>query len=445
MCSDRGVTWSESKAVKGARRRIKLCARTLSAARTGMPTIQMQIPDDRHVYAWWEQCSEAQVADALDAIGTLYTVIQSQDAAHEIRRLQNRLEGASEATAIVAKTTSESVASMYAQQMDEKNRVIALLTEQCTALRSMFDNYKANSETQHRITEQVMDTLKSQQRTTISAQQMGSVAEDEVEQLVIETLACEVENTSHAGGCGDRLVTTPDGMQLMLEVKNVERLHSKHDIDKFKKDIYANAEKQTINAALLISLKTTALPNISGPCSVWFMNTPHARIPVVMLSCNTRTAIQLALHGVSQLQSLAAKESMARGRAPLEMDTLEAERTQLQRVLPMICRHIHETESQLESRIELLQRLMDDALSERTHQKEIAYQMLKLQQSVSWLAASQEGTEMDFAVSIVHMMKERTGEFPKTAQMTQPQRLAVKAAGGLKAVIEVAKKRQRTE
>ena len=45
---------------------------------------------------------------------------------------------------------------MFAQQLEEKDQVIALLKEQCVSLRSMFDEYKANSDTQHRITEQVV-------------------------------------------------------------------------------------------------------------------------------------------------------------------------------------------------------------------------------------------------------------------------------------------------
>lgn len=413
-----------------------------------MPTIVLNVPESRCSNQWWTFCSESQIADALEAIGGLLQVSQSNDAADEIRKLQNRLDGANEAAAIVARTTSERVEAMFSQQLDEKNRTIALLKEQCDALKTMFDQYRLNSDAQTRITEQVVDSLKqasssSSQASLISAQQMGGVAEDEVEQLVVQTLACEIQDVSHAGGCGDRLISTPDGMNLMLEVKNVERLHSKADIDKFKRDVYNNAEKQVINAALLISLKTTTLPNVSGPCSVWFMNTPHARVPVVMLSCNTRTAIQLALHGVCQLQSIAAKESIARGEGPLDMETLEMERTHLQRVLPAMCRHIHEMDSQLESRIELLQRLIDDALNERGRQKDLAYQVLKMQQNISWLAAAQEGNEMEFAISIVDSLRERMGDYPKTSQMTQPQRIAVKAAGGLKAVVEASKKRKR--
>ena len=411
-----------------------------------MRTIVLQVPDDRCCdNQWWTNCTEAQVADALDAVGAILAQAHATDAAEEIRRLQSRLEGANEAAAIVAKTTSERVEAAFATRLDEKERVIAMLREQCESFRHMFEQVKANSETQHRVTEQVVETLRNgpASASTLSAQEMGGVAEADVEQLVAQTLACEVEDVSHGGGRGDRLVTTPEGMRLMLEVKNVDRLHSKHDMEKFKRDVYNNAEAQTINAALLVSLKTTALPNVSGPCSVTFMNTPHARVPVVMLSSNARTAIQLALHGISQLQLIAAKESLARGRAPLEMDALENERAELQRVLPTLCRHVHETESHLESRIELLQRLLDDALAERTRQKDVLYQVLKLQQSVSWLGASQEGNELELAVSIVCAMKERKGEYPKTSEMTVPQRAAIKAAGGLKTVVETARKRQR--
>lgn len=414
-----------------------------------MQEIVLTVPDGRCAIAWWKSCSETQLADALEAVGVLWTTSVANDAADEIRRLQGRLQGANEAAAIVASTTAEQVRATFSQQLGEKDRVIALLKEQCDSLRSMFDEYRANSDTQHRIAEQVVESLKQRAseegKPQISAQAMGSVAEHEVERLVVETLACEIEDVSRAGGCGDRLVTTPDGMKLMLEVKNVERLHSKNDVEKFKRDVYNNAESQAINAALLVSLKTTALPNVSGPCSVSFMTTPHARVPVVMLSCNTRTAIQLALHGISQLHHISSKESAARGRAPLEMETLETERAHLQQLLPSICRHIHEADSQLESRIELLQRLLDDALGERTRQKEIGYKMLKLQQDVSWLSASQEGNDLEFAVSIVRSLKERTGDFPKTAQMTQPQRTAIKAAGGMKTVMDIVKKRQREE
>ena len=67
-----------------------------------------------------------------------------------------------------------------------------------------------------------------------------------------------------------------------------------------------------------------------------------------------------------------------------------------------------------------------------------------MRQSIPWLGQD-DGHDLDFAISIVSQWHQRKGEYPKTSEMTQPQRNAIKNAGGLKTVVDAAKKRQRTE
>ena len=411
-----------------------------------MRTIELVVPDGRCTDEWWSRCSENVVADVLDAIGALMATRGNGDADEQIKALRQQLEGANDAAQGAARATTARIEEVWAARMREKEAMVGVLQEQCASFKSMAEQARAACEAQQRNTDAIVKTLQQQERTgTMTAQQLGGVAEAEVERVVVDTLACDVEDVSHLAGPGDRRITTPDGLRLMLEVKNVERLHSKHDLEKFRNDAYNGAKDGRINAALLVSLRTTSIPNVSGTCSVTFMNTDTARVPVLLLASNSRPTIQLAVHAAAQLQLLAARETAARGGVgvPVQLETLERERGILQRALPSVLKFVHENDTAVESRIEMLQRLLDDAMSERTRQKEVMFQLAKLQQSVSWIGASQEATDMDVAVSIVLKWYERKNEFPKTSEMTMPQRTAIKAAGGLKVVTDVARKRQR--
>lgn len=385
------------------------------------------------------------VASLLEIVGT---VIDSLPNTHEeqVVKLKQKLEDAHEATAIAARLSAERVEDVCNRRLEEREQMVQMLTEQVNNYKAMLNQAQTASDAQQKATEQLLQAIESRtsvERTT--AQEMGGVAEVEVEQLVMETLACDIVDTSRMTAQGDRLVTTPSGLKLLLEVKNVERLHSKNDMEKFRRDVFQGAQSQRINAALMVSLKSASIPNISGSCDVSFLNVESGRVPIVILSSNSRTAIQLSLHAIAQLQSIAEREVKARGGSvSVEIEALEKERSELQRFLPGFCKFVQENDANIESRIEMLQRLLDEAGAERIKQKDLMFQMLKLRQSIPWLG-QEEGHDMDFAMSIVTQWHERKGEYPKTSEMTQPQRNAIKNAGGLKTVVEAVKKRQRTE
>jgi hypothetical protein len=408
-----------------------------------MRSITLHVPDGRCTDEWWTRCTEQAVADMIESIGCLFGL--NGDASEQIKQLQQRLEGASDAANVAARAATLQIEGVWRDRINEKDTMIRTMQEQCATMKCMVDQTRQACETQQRNTEAIVKSLQANTSIITTPQQRGEMAEEEVEHVIVETIACEVEDVSHKPGCGDRFISTPDGLKLMMEVKNVERLHSKHDMDKFRNDVHNGVKSQRINAAMMISLRTTSIPNVSGSCSVTFLQGDNGRVPVLILSSGSKTAIQLAVHAVAQLQIVAEKESKARGGGsiPIQLETLEKERQVLQKHLPCILKHIHENDTAVESRIEMLQRLLDEANSDRTRQKEIMFQLMKLQQNIRWIGVSEEANDIELAVSIVLKWYERKQEFPKTSEMTMPQRAAIKNAGGLKMVTDMARKRQR--
>lgn len=409
-----------------------------------MRTIELVVPDERCTDAWWERCTPVQRADALDAISNIIVSVSndSTDTGKEILALKQRLAGATDATHAAAKAVGDHLETVWTRRLDEKERVIELLRAQCDSFRNLAEQTKSACEAQ----QQMVNSMRQQATPPCTAQQLGGIAELEVEQLIVETLVCDVKDVSHETGRGDRHVSSSDGLELMVEIKNVERLHSKNDIEKFRRDVYEGVTAQRINAALMISLKSSSIPNVGGACSVQFMQSDRGRIPVIMVATNSRIAIQLALRAISQLQLIAEKEMRANGATvPAQLEVLENERVQVQKLLPNLLKFVHDSDHYVESRIEMLQRLLDDALNERARVKESLYMSVRLQQAISWVEATQGETDTDLAVSILLKWFARKGEFPKTSELTMSQRTAVKNAGGMKSVVDIAKKRQREE
>lgn len=409
-----------------------------------MRRIELLVPEQRCQDSWWESCEPDRLADILEAIGPLVgRSVGADEAELEIQTLRSRLAGASEATHTAAKAVGDHLEMIWTRRMEEKDRVIDMLQTQCDSFKTVAEQAKAACEAQQQMAHAIQTAAAAPQFT---AQQAGGLAEKEVEQLVAETLACDVEDVSHMTGRGDRLVTTLDGLKLMLEVKNAERLHSKHDIEKFKRDVYDNVKNQRINAALMLSLKSNSIPNVGGACSVTFIADEQGRVPIVMLASNSRIAIQLSIRAIAELQSVCEKEVRARGGAvPVQLEALEAERALVQSSLPKLLNFVRENDHHVETRIEMLQRLVDDAMDERARIREALFHSIKLQQNISWVDASQGEVDTELAVGIVLKWFERKGDFPKSSEMTQSQRTAIKNAGGVKAVVEMARKKQRTD
>lgn len=410
-----------------------------------MRRIELVVPEQRCTDAWWESLEPDRLADILEAIGPIVARSTGvDDSALEIHSLRQRLVGATDATHAAAKAVGEHLETVWTRRMDEKDRVIEMLQAQCDSFKTVAEQAKVACEAQQQMASAIQHAATSTPQFT--AQQSGGIAEKEIEQLVAETLVCDVEDVSHQTGRGDRFVTTPDGLKLMLEVKNTERLHSKHDIEKFKRDVYDGITSQRINAALMVSLKSNSIPNVAGACSVTFVTTEHGRIPVVMLASNSRIAIQLSLRAISELQTVCDKEARARGGAvPAQLEALEAERAMVQKSLPTFLKFVRESDHHIETRIEMLTRLLDDAVDERAKMKEVLYHSVRLQQNISWVDATQSEADTDLAIGIVLKWFERKGEFPKSSEMTQSQRTAIKNAGGVKVVVEMARKKQRTD
>ena len=412
--------------------------------------VALRVPKSRCPTEWWRDMDPQRIATCLEAIGemlgstTAPTGAGGDDA--QVRRLTDKLEGATEASQAAARAAAYELEAVYRQRIEEKDNVVRTLHQQCDTMRVALEQTRSIYDAHQRSAEQVAHLIEQQRPCT--AQTMGAVAEAEVEQLIADTLVCETEDTSHTSGAGDRHVATPDGMHMMLEVKNVERLHSKHDIEKFKRDVHAGIESDRINAALLVSLRTTAIPNVGpGACHIEFVTNRRARVPVVMLASNSRSTIQLAVHAVHKLQQVAHKEFVARGgeAVPEQLEQFQREREVLQQTLPDVLRNVIDRDALIDSRIESLQKMLDEAQVERTRQKEVLYQITRLQNAVPWIDCGSETAKSDVAVDIVLKWHERKHEFPKTSEMTASQRALVKQAGGLKHVIDAARKRQRVD
>lgn len=414
-----------------------------------MKTIALTVPEKRCTDEWWVRVEPETVADVLELVGRLTTPNADSDTERRIHDLQQRLEGANAAAQSAASAVSERLDEQWTRRFAEKDEMVAFVQAQCEQLKKMVDQAQQANETQKHHADAIIASLREQMEAKGAAAapctiaQLGGIAESEVEQLIVDTLACEVEDTSRNTGQGDRLVTTPEGLKLMVEVKNAERLHSKHDTEKFKRDVFDGIETQRINAAILLSLKSASIPNVGGACSIQFMQGKMGRVPVVMLASNSRTTIQLAMHAIKEMQTIAEREMAACGgdSIPFRLETLEKEREALMKTLPSLISFVHECDVSCDARVEMLQRLLHDAESERSRQKEMSYHLLRLQQSVPWLAAG-DGVDEDVAVGIVRRFFERKGKYPKTSEMTQPQRTAIKNAGGLTHVIQLAKRKR---
>lgn len=263
---------------------------------------------------------------------------------------------------------------------------------------------------------------------------------EEIDTLISSTLLCEVSAGERAGS---RLVTTPDGLSMLVDVKDSPRLRAKEDVEQFRKDVYEGMRKQSVNAAVLLSLATSSFPNAGpGACALHIEQGSAARVPILYLATSSRTAIQLALLSFTKLHLMCKRESAALNgeSVPLQLEKWEKDRALLSKSLPPLLSHMSEIDMRIESRMEMLQRLMDDALSERARHKDALHHALKITHGLDWVEHEDESS--DVAMDIVLKFYERKGDFPKTSEMTLQQRAAIKTAGGLKKVVEEVKKKK---
>lgn len=414
--------------------------------------IEFEVPDDFVLPQWWTTLSHSSLTHVFTLIPSLVGCGEDGNVQQQVKALEDQLKGVNRAAEVAITAVEMRFESLYASKLKERDETVSHLQSQLADAKTLYNEAKETLRMmQEQYSAHLADLKQRNAVPTLTAQQMGRVAEEEVEQIIADTLVCEITNTSHTEGQGDRLVTTPGGLRLLQETKAVEKLHSKHDIEKFNKDVYEGVQSNRINAAILISLKTTSIPNNGpGPCSVTLVNNSKGpRTPVVLLSSSSKTSIQLAIHSIAQLQRIAAKEFEARGKTPVneEMETYEREQGILQQHLPELCRYIHQTECGIETRIEMLETLLHAARSERSEQRDVHFMILKLQQQIPWLQKT-DMSEAELAQDIVLRFYDKNEKWPKTSQLTVAQRQAVKNAGGMPKVLQEADaivKKRKTE
>ena len=290
-------------------------------------------------------------------------------------------------------------------QENEKDKQISNLFSQCEELK-MINNLWKNS-TQNC--------------------KMQCISVNDISYIVTSTILCNTENLEN-----DRiLVSAKNGMNLLIQTKDTNNLQY-NDITEFRKDIYENASKTRINAALFISLNTKNIPNTIGEINIEYMNINNTKIPILLLASNNVTCLQVAINSLHELYYNISSES-------LDNEILQKEHEHFQKILPQIFSYVHELENSIIGRIEILQRLLDDTIIERSKQKDILISMMKLQQNITWLNPPNDEAQ---AINIVNAWFDKKGEFPRTSDMTLTQRSLIKNAGGLKHVIELTKKQK---
>ena len=409
-----------------------------------MKTIEIHVPSDFELDPWWNSATSDVVVQALKLVPELVRGSSvAPDVLKRIKELEIQLMGSRETAVHAASAACEQVTKACATTIEEKGRMCELLREENKTYKDMLQQMQTDGRLKdERHSAEISQITKNIQQTPnfISAQQAGSIAEMDVEAVIAD---CDV---SRIEGRGDRFITTPGGLKLLQETKAVEKLHSKHDIEKFKRDVHDGIVNTRINAAIMISVKSQTIPNHGpGPCCIYFNHGPGGRVPVIMIATNNRTTIQLAIQTVAWLQDLCQKEYAARGNAlTSETEQAEKERDFLQEHLPKLIESVQMSECDLNTRIDMLKTLLEAAERARVQHSDLRFLILKMQQHIPWLI-SKTDTAIIIAEKIVSGYLEQKGEYPKSSQLTLAQRAAVKNAGGIKVILEKLKKRKRSE
>lgn len=415
-----------------------------------MKTVSFNVSQSFELDPWWKSSPSDVVEQALKFVPELVRASSmAPDVLRRMKDMELQLVASKETASHAANAACEQVTKACATTLQEREKMCTMLQSENESLKNMLQHMQKESQLRdERHAEELHETRKFVQSGSqlISAQQMGSVAEQDVECIIADCILCEIENVSRIEGRGDRHITTPNGFQCLQETKAVERLHSKNDIDKFKRDVHDGIVNHRINAALLISLKSQTIPNHGpGPCCIWFENGPQGRVPVIMLASNHKISIQIAVQTLVWLQEMAQKEYQARGSSTsAESDAMEREQALLKEQLPKLIESVQQMEVDLEARIDMLKTLMEAAERERSQQSDVRFLVLKLQQQIPWLTSNQDSCK-HLAERILQEFHEQKGKYPVTSQLTLSQRNAIKNAGGMKTVLEALKKRKRDE
>ena len=247
----------------------------------------------------------------------------------------------------------------------------------------------------------------------------------ELESLLSETVPCELHGTDQT----DEHVMVVGDKRVLIAVRDIECLRTKPHIDEFRKRVYTKGCAKEIHAALLLSMRSR-LPNVHGSCHLSHIRAEEA-IPVLMLSTPSRSSMQVAIHAALELISSRPCPSSS------SEEDLKKEADALRRFLDPVLAQIRVRDTAIQTRIEMLQIMLDDALSERQQHRDNMFNLYKLSENVPWVSndAHDEETTMNHAMDIVNQARKHD-DVPKTSKMSQAQRQVIKSAGGIKAVTE---------
>ena len=253
-----------------------------------------------------------------------------------------------------------------------------------------------------------------------------TTAED-VRSCVSKTIACEWEDTTTPG----EYIMEHEDKKFLIAITNASRLRTNPDLDDFRKRTFVKAKAGEIDGGLFLSLNSK-LPNIPTACDFSCMQIRSKAIPLLIIATNSLSGIQIALRCLLKFET----------EQPREKSELEKQINVLQQTLPKILGQKYSWETRIESRIELLTTLLNDALQEREEQQAYMFTVHKLRQQMPWLAEELQDDEavLEQAIKIIRQF-EKNQETPKTSRMTQAQRQVIKDAGGMKLVTDAARRR----
>lgn len=317
---------------------------------SGNVPLVMEVPIGRCTDEWWKRFPSEKVATILESVGFMLHTFSNEEADQKVRDLQNQLSG----------------------------------------MRSAFAQSAEVFQTQIVQTVQTVQTLQSAppqpaQPSAISAQQLGTVAEHEVEDLLKE-LECDVQHVGKEGGKGDLLLTTTKGLRMMVEVKNCKKLDSRNDIDKFKRDTKEGVQTGRINSSLLISLKCSFPHKGKSILSSEEYVDPESgtSTPTFYLASNQKDVI---LAVVKSIEMMHLKQVAERGRdASVDELTNRKERRIIQTQLDEVFNIINSELPDFPKRQASAKKMWQDLLEDEKRRREFLTRFSSMEDTIPWLS-----------------------------------------------------------
>ena len=222
---------------------------------------------------------------------------------------------------------------------------------------------------------------------TLSAQEMGRVAEAEVAQCIAEVVPCFVQDVSNRSQQtpsthGDRHLICSStscypGLHIFLEVKKKQGVRPA-DVKRFELQVRQDGLDRA-NAALFVSLATETIPYSCASTTIEFVRVDgKPTIPVIYTASNAKKTIQACAICLAHLQAMCRAEYDARQsqwhRHSTEdcLRVFEEDTEALKRALPGIIGFVERQDSAAQQKINSLQAVIDEIRADRTELDETA-------------------------------------------------------------------------